>query len=112
MGKGEHLGEFEQLVLLAVAQLEGDGYGVTIRREIRDRGGRDATVPAVYATLDRLASKGYVSTREGDATPERGGRAKRYYRLEPSGARALLESKGTLDRMWDGLDLEAAVGRT
>lgn len=111
MAKGEHLGEFEQLVLLAVARLDGDGYGVTIRQELVRRAGRRASVAAVYATLDRLASKGFVSTRMGSATPERGGRAKRHYRLEPAGARALLESRSELDRMWEGLDLEARPGR-
>ncbi|MEJ2185863.1 MAG: helix-turn-helix transcriptional regulator [Gemmatimonadota bacterium] len=111
MAKREHLGEFEQLVLLAVAWLDGAGYGVTIRREIARRSGRRASVAAVYGTLDRLASKGYVSTRMGEATPERGGRAKRYYRLERAGARALMDARTTLDRMWAGLDADALPGQ-
>lgn len=111
MSKGDHLGEFEQLVLLAVARLDGDGYGVTIRRELVRRAGRGASVAAVYATLDRLASKGLVSTRLGASTPERGGRAKRHYRLEPAGARALRASRTELERMWEGLDLGPTPGR-
>ncbi|MDX1494342.1 MAG: helix-turn-helix transcriptional regulator, partial [Longimicrobiales bacterium] len=89
MGKGSFLGEFEQVVLLAVAQLEGRGYGVSIRREIDERGGRDVSIGAVYATLSRLEDKGFLSSWEGEPTAKRGGRARRYYRLEPSGARAL-----------------------
>lgn len=111
MAKGDHLGEFEQLVLLAVARLDGEGYGVSIRRELRRCAGRRASVAAVYGTLDRLASKGFVSTRMGEATAERGGRAKRYYRLEEAGARGLLESRRALDRMWEGVDLGASAGQ-
>lgn len=105
MGKGSILGEFEQVVLLAVAQLEGEGYGVTIRREIEERAGRDVSVGAVYATLSRLEEKGMLSSWEGDPEPRRGGRARRHYRLEPAGARALRAARGMLDRMWEGVDL-------
>lgn len=99
-----HLGEFEQLVLLAVARLEDRGYGVTLRQEIEERAGRRCSLGAVYATLDRLEAKGFVSSWEGEPTAERGGRAKRLFRLEPLGARALRKARETLDRMWDGLD--------
>ena len=99
------LGSFEQLVLLAVAQLAGDGYGVTIRREIERRTGRTVTVGAVYATLDRLEDKGYVLSWEGEATPRRGGRARRHFKLKPAGARALRASRRALERMWEGLEL-------
>ena len=110
MATGTHLGEFEQLVLLAVARLEGEGYGVTIRRELERRARRHASVAAVYGTLERLEAKGYVSTRLGEATPERGGRAKQFYRLEPPGARALRASRRALERMWEGLDAGAVPG--
>lgn len=99
------LGSFEHLVLLAVAQLADDGYGVSIRREIERRTGRAVTIGAVYATLDRLEDKGYVTSWEGEATPRRGGRAKRHFKLEPAGARALRASRRALERMWEGLEL-------
>lgn len=99
------LGEFEQLVLLAVAHLGERGYGVTVRREIEGRTGRPVSIGAVYATLDRLQEKGYVSSRTGEPTARRGGRAKRLFRLEAAGARALLATRRIMDRMWAGLDL-------
>lgn len=99
------LGSFEHLVLLAVAQLADDGYGVSIRREIERRTGRAVTIGAVYATLDRLEDKGYVTSWEGEATPRRGGRAKRHFKLKPAGARALRASRRAFERMWDGLEL-------
>ncbi|MCI0436179.1 MAG: PadR family transcriptional regulator [Gemmatimonadetes bacterium] len=105
MGRGDYLGEFEQVVLLAVARLEGEGYGVTIRREIERRTGRRASLGAVYATLVRLESKGLIDSREGESTSVRGGRSKRHYRLQLAGARALRATRGMLDRMWEGVDL-------
>lgn len=105
MGKGSFLGEFEQIVLLAVAQLGDDGYGVTIRREIEERARREVSVGAVYATLSRLEEKGLLSSWEGDPEARRGGRARRHYRLEPEGARSLRASRGMMDRMWEGVDL-------
>lgn len=106
MGRGAFLGEFEQLVLLAIARLDGDGYGVTIRREIERRAGREVTIGAVYATLSRLEEKGFASSWEGEAEPRRGGRARRHYRIEPAGARALHASRRMLDRMWEDVELE------
>jgi DNA-binding PadR family transcriptional regulator len=103
MPKGSHLGEFEQHVLAALLRLRNDAYGVTIRRELAERTGRDVTIGAVYATLDRLERKGFVSSRGGEPTPERGGRAKRYFKIEGPGIRALKESWWMSDRMRDGL---------
>jgi PadR family transcriptional regulator PadR len=103
MPKGTYLGEFEQHVLAALLRLRGNAYGVTIRREIMERTGRDVAVGAIYATLDRLEAKGYVSSRIGEATPERGGRAKRYFDIEAPGAHALERSWRMIDRMRDGL---------
>jgi DNA-binding PadR family transcriptional regulator len=99
MPKGTYIGEFEQHVLAALLRLRGSAYGVTIRREIIERTGRDVAVGAIYATLDRLEAKGFVSSRLGEATPERGGRAKRYYDIEASGMHALKESWRMIDRM-------------
>lgn len=106
------LGEFEQVVLLAVARLGDEAYGTTIRREIDRRVGRDVSVGALYATLERLETKGLVRTREGEPTAQRGGRAKRYYALSGAGVRALRDARAVQDRMWEGLDLGARGKRT
>ena len=105
MSRGEHLGEFEQMVLLAVARLGEEGYGVTVRQEIEGRTGREVAVGAVYATLDRLEGKGMLASFEGEPTGERGGRARRHFRLLPGGAEALRASRRMLDAMWDGVEL-------
>jgi DNA-binding PadR family transcriptional regulator len=104
MAKGDRIGEFEHIVLLAVLRLEEEAYGAAIRRDIETRTGRSLTVGALYRTLDRLEDKGYVSSRIGDPTPERGGRAKRYFRLRPIAVRSLRESRDALAAMWDGLE--------
>jgi PadR family transcriptional regulator, regulatory protein PadR len=104
MGKGDYLGEFEQIVLLAVLRLGKNAYGVTIWEEIEKRTGRPAMIGAVYATLDRLEAKGCISSKVGDPTPERGGRAKRFFRITAQGARALKRSREILASMWAGLD--------
>jgi len=104
MVKGEWLGEFEQVVLLAVARLGESGYGLTIRREIEARTGRRVSAGAVYATLVRLEEKGYVGSYSGESTARRGGRAKRHYRLKSAGARALETTRRMLDRMWEGAE--------
>ncbi len=111
MGRKDTLGEFEQVVMLAVVRLGGDGYGVTIRREIEQRTGRRASLGAVYATLVRLEAKGLIASREGEATSVRGGRARRHYGLRPAGARALRASRAMLDRMWDGVELDPGPER-
>ena len=93
------LGQFEELVLRALLRLRENAYGVPIRREIAVRTGRDVSVGALYTTLDRLERKGYVSSHRGDPTPERGGRAKRYFKIEAPGIRALNHSLDTIARM-------------
>ncbi len=110
MAKGRFLGEFEQLVLLAVARLGPESYGMTIRREIQRCSGRSVSLAPVYATLSRLEAKGLVRSRTGEPTPVRGGRAPRHFELQPAGVRALQESRGMLDRMWDGLQFEPNRG--
>jgi DNA-binding PadR family transcriptional regulator len=106
MAKGDYLGEFEHVVLLAVARLRGEGYGVSIRKEIERRTGREVSIGAVYATLDRIEDKGLLESRDGDPTPVRGGRSKRHFRMLPAGARALEASRAMLDRMWEGVELD------
>jgi len=106
MGKGEFLGEFEQVVLLAVARLSGQGYGMSIRREIERRTRREVTVGSVYATLARLEEKGLLASEEGASTPRRGGRARRHFRIRPAGVQALEATRGMMERMWDGVVLD------
>jgi PadR family transcriptional regulator, regulatory protein PadR len=109
MAGREHLGEFEQIVLLAIIRLGDDAYGVPIRLEIEARTGRALTVGALYRTLDRLEDKRYVSSAFSDPTAERGGRSKRYFKVRPLGLKALRASHDALSAMWEGL--ESAVLR-
>jgi PadR family transcriptional regulator, regulatory protein PadR len=104
MSGREHLGEFEQIVLLAILRLGNEAYGVPIRQDIEQRTGRALTVGALYRTLDRLEEKGYVSSAFSDPTPERGGRSKRYFKIKPLGLRTLRASREALAAMWEGLD--------
>jgi DNA-binding PadR family transcriptional regulator len=98
------LGEFEQVVLLAIMRLGDEAYAVSIRDEIARCTGRDAARGSVYITLDRLETKGYLRSRLADSTPERGGRAKRYYALRPRAVEALKESRRALVALWRGLE--------
>ena len=98
------LGEFEQLVLLALLRQGADAYGVSICREIGDRTGRDVSLGGVYKTLERLEDKGLVASRIGEPTAERGGRRKKHYRLLAAGQRALKQSLSALGRMTAGLE--------
>jgi PadR family transcriptional regulator, regulatory protein PadR len=102
MAKPDSLGQFEQLVLTAILALREDAYGVTIHSKVQDLAQPKAvSLGAVYVTLDRLEDKGLVASWMSDPTPERGGRAKRCYRLEALGERALQESAVTAKRIWD-----------
>jgi PadR family transcriptional regulator PadR len=104
VAKGDLLGEFEHLVLLAVLRLADAAYGMSVRREIADRTGRDVSIGAVYATLDRLATKGLVTSVLSDPTPERGGRAKRSFRLTGAGINAVNRTRQDLSNMLEGLE--------
>jgi DNA-binding PadR family transcriptional regulator len=102
-------GAFEQLVMLALLRLDPDAYGMSVRREIEASAGRVVALGAVYATLDRLERKGLVSSRAGaDAPPERAGRARRYFRIEPAGRQALADALALVDRMRAGVPLPSA----
>jgi PadR family transcriptional regulator, regulatory protein PadR len=110
MAGREHLGEFEQIVLLAILRLGDEAYGVPIRQDIEQRTGRSLTVGALYRTLDRLEEKGYVSSAFSDPTPERGGRSKRYFKIKPLGLRTLRASRDALMAMWEGLEPKVQRG--
>jgi DNA-binding PadR family transcriptional regulator len=115
MARTDTLGEFEQSVLLAIAHLHQSGedsYGVAIRQLIEARTARRVPVGALYTALDRLERKGYVASRMGDPTPQRGGRAKRHFTLKPAGAAALERSRDFLASMWRGLELASRRTRS
>ena len=111
MSRGKYLGEFEQLVLLAVARLDEGAYGMSIRREIEACSGRHVAIGAVYATLERLLDKRYVGARKGDASPERDGRARKFFALTTSGAAELEKARALQERMWTGLELHRNEGK-
>jgi DNA-binding PadR family transcriptional regulator len=100
------LGDFEQLVLLGVARLElqETAYGAAIRQEIHARSGRDVSINAVYTTLDRLETKGFLKSWVGAPTPQRGGRRRKFYAMRPSGVAALRQAYRALTAMADGLE--------
>ena len=109
--KGERLGEFEEMVLLAVCNLHPDAYGVSIQDLLHTQAGRGASVGAIYAALDRLQRKGFIDSRVGGATQERGGRRKRFYQATGTGLAVLAESRAVRERLWRGLeDLGLAGG--
>jgi PadR family transcriptional regulator PadR len=97
------LGAFEQAVLLAIVRLGDLAYGRAIFKEVEARLERDVAPGAVHATLDRLQAKGLVTSRLGSGTSVRDGRARRFYRLHPSGVRALNDSREAVDHIWQGL---------
>jgi PadR family transcriptional regulator PadR len=111
MPKGETLGEFEHLILLAVLRLAEEAYGMRVRREIEARTGREVTIGAVYATLDRLAAKGMVRSALSDPTPERGGRAKRSFQVTGAGLAAVNRAQTEFARMAEGLAFPAGARR-
>jgi PadR family transcriptional regulator PadR len=98
------LGAFEQAVLIAVMRLQADAYGRAILKEVQARLDRDVAPGAVHATLTRLERKRLLSSKLGPGTPIRAGRARRYYRLLPSGVKALNAARAAVDSIWSGLD--------
>ncbi len=110
MSNRKGLGEFEQLLLLAVLRLGDEAYGVTMRREIEERTSRAVTLGAIYPTMDRLEAKGYVSSAMGDPIKQRGGRSRRYFRLKPAGIEALERARREFNSMWEGVEHGGGVG--
>ncbi len=99
------LGEFEQVVVLAILRLGDEAYGVTIRAEIEERTERAPAPGALYTTLDRLEAKGLVRSRFADPRLERGGRVKRYFKVTPAGVHAVARAQRAFTRLLDGLVL-------
>jgi DNA-binding PadR family transcriptional regulator len=103
------LGEFEQVVLLAILRLEDDAYGVRIREVIAECTEREPTAGALYTTLDRLEDKRLVVSRFGDPTPQRGGRPKRYFTVTKTGVEAVSRAQQSFQRLMAGLTLPRAA---
>jgi len=99
----DNIGNFELMILLALIRIDDNAYGVPISKEIEKRSGREVSVASVYATLERLEAKGFVSSELGEPTPERGGRAKRYFRATSTGLWEVRETKRRLISLWKGL---------
>lgn len=101
--KGTNIGELEELIMLTVALLYDDAYGVAIQKEIKQRCNRSITISTVHAALTRLQKKGYVDSRYDGATPERGGRRKHLFRLTQSGQDVLTQVKEQRDSIWEAI---------
>jgi PadR family transcriptional regulator, regulatory protein PadR len=97
------LTDFEIMILLSIMRVGDDAYGVTIAREIEETAGRTVQLPAVYVALDRLEKQGLVRSWIGDATPQRGGRAKKHFELTPSGVGSVQDTRDALTALWSQL---------
>ena len=107
--KKKHLGELEQLVMMAVLRLKGEAYGTTILNEMSERAGRNVSPGALFATIDRLEGKGLVASTLGDPTPGRGGKRKRFLTVTPDGVAAIQDARSAWARMSEGI--EEVLGR-
>ena len=103
MRRGDYLGNFDLMLLLAVLRLGDEAYGVTIAQELEQHTGREVVIASVYARLDSLQERGLVTSSLGDPTPERGGRAKRYFQITGAGIREIRDARRALTTMWKGL---------
>ena len=104
-----YLGELEELVLLTVAVLGSDAYGVSIQKEITVRSDRAITMGGLHSTIARLEEKGYLKSWVGGATAERGGRSKRYYEITAAGKKAVAETKHLRDALWLESGIKLAI---
>ena len=104
MAPREHLGELEELVLLAVLRLDGQAYGASLRRELRGRTGRAPSVSTIYITLMRLEAKGLVTSRVAESSSPRGGRPRRIFAATATGIEEMRGARAARDRLWEGLD--------
>ena len=106
--KEKFLGEFEHMLMLALIQLKDQAYGAKIRQLLDSEISRSVAIGAIYSTLERLEKKGMVSSRLGESTPERGGRAKRYFSVTAEGEAALKRAKDAMDTLWQGISIRQA----
>jgi PadR family transcriptional regulator, regulatory protein PadR len=104
MGREGFLGEFEQMLMLAILRLEDGAYGVRLMEELEARVGRRVSRGSVYVTLDRLEDKGFIESETADSTPSRGGRPRRIVTVTPAGLGELRKSRDALLTLWDGLE--------
>jgi DNA-binding PadR family transcriptional regulator len=104
-----YLGEFEELVLLTIATLGEDAYGVSIQQDIEARCNRAVSMGSLHSTISRLEEKGLLKSWFGGATQERGGRSKRYYEITPTGKKAVTESKSLRDELWKSSSLKLST---
>jgi DNA-binding PadR family transcriptional regulator len=109
VSKGDYLGEFEQVVLLALLRLKEEAYGVTVRREIQRCTNRSVAIGAVYACLERLERKGHVKSTVSEPRPVPGGRSRKYFGLTRAGANALQQSREMMRRMADGVAVDSVL---
>ena len=99
----DYLTDFELMILLSVLRVGDEAYGVPVARELEHTGGRSVVLATVYAALDRLEANGLVTSALGDPTPARGGRAKRFFRVTPSGLKAVRQTRRALTQLWTGV---------
>lgn len=104
--KEKFLGEFEQMVMLSLIKLSPDAYGATIRQYLSEQINRDVAIGALYSTLERLEKKGMVASKLGDATPERGGRPKRYFTVTAQGITGLERARDAMTTLWQNANLK------
>ena len=104
MSKGTHLGDLEELVLLSVLRLGEDAHGGRVREQLIENANRSVSISTVYVTLMRLEEKGYVRSWKGEPGASRGGKAKRFFELQPAGIEALESTRAVRDRMWEGVE--------
>src|ERR1051325_3609525 len=103
MRNGDYLGNFDLMLLLAVLRLGQDAYGVTIAQELEEQTRHEVVIASIYARLEGLQERGLVTSNMGDSTPERGGRAKRYFRITAAGIREVRDARRSLMNLWKGL---------
>jgi PadR family transcriptional regulator PadR len=103
MSKRDYLGHLELMVMLVLIRLGEKAYGIPVAHEIETKAGREVSLGSIYATLDRLETKGLVSSELGEATPERGGRAKKYFSVTAKGVREVRETQRVLKQLWPRL---------
>ena len=103
MGRRNYLGQFEFMTLVAMMRLEDDAYGVAIAREIERASDRDVALASLYLTLGRLEANGLIEAKRGEPTPERGGRAKTYFKITAKGIREVRDARRALMTLWNGV---------